>query len=145
MRSVSTNYSRNLQQKVSCFFPYIFVFDCFELASWIANGERSRRSGLVKQATAIKNSGKCTEKIAIWKRWVVSTIVLPKSVLRKRSRCFWEARSNVKGKHAPTQTDNQRQKYMKKTLTFCCGFLAVIGRYGSHLMIVMVFLTQNNF
>ncbi len=26
------------------FFSYIFVFDCFELASWIANGERSRRS-----------------------------------------------------------------------------------------------------
>ena len=25
-------------------FSNIFVFDCFELASWIANGERSRRS-----------------------------------------------------------------------------------------------------
>ena len=105
-----------------CFlFPYIFVFDCFELASWIANGERSRRSaatdvsGLVKQAMAIKNHGKCTEKIAIWERWVVSTIVLPKSALRKRSRCYWETRSNVKGQHAPTRTDNQREKYMKKS------------------------------
>ena len=32
-----------------------------------------------------------------------------------------ETRSNIKGQHAPTRTDNQRQKYMKK-LTFCCGF-----------------------
>ena len=60
MRSISTNYSRNPQQKVSFF--HIFLSDCFELASWIANGERSRRSGLVKQTTAIKNHGKCTEK-----------------------------------------------------------------------------------
>ena len=27
-----------------------------------------------KQATAIKNHEKCTEKIAVWERWVVSTI-----------------------------------------------------------------------
>ena len=26
------------------FFSYIFVFDCFETASWIANGEQSQRS-----------------------------------------------------------------------------------------------------
>ena len=78
-------------------------------------------SGLVKQATAIKNHGKCTEKIAIWERWVVSAIVLPKSALRKRSRCYWETRSNVKRQHASTRTDNPRQKYVKK-LTFCCGF-----------------------
>ena len=37
MRSISTNYSRNPQQMVS--FSHVFVFDCFELASWIANGE----------------------------------------------------------------------------------------------------------
>ena len=78
-------------------------------------------SGLVKQATAIKNDGKCREKIALWERWVVSTIVLLKSALRKRSRCYWETRSNVKGQHAPTRTDNQRHKYMKK-IAFCCGF-----------------------
>ena len=43
MRSVSTDYSQNPQQKVS-FIIYIFDFDCFESASRIANGERSRRS-----------------------------------------------------------------------------------------------------
>ena len=33
----------------------------------------------------------------------------------------------------------------KTELTFCCGFsVAVIGRYGSHLMTVMIFVTQNN-
>ena len=32
------DYSQNPQQKVS-FFSYIFVFDCFESVSWIANGE----------------------------------------------------------------------------------------------------------
>ena len=84
------------------------------------------------------------DKIAIRERWVVSTTVLPKSALRKRSRCYWETRSNVKGQHALTQTDNQRQKYMKKT-HLLLRILAVIGRYGSHLMIVMIFVTQNNF
>ena len=83
------------------------------------------------------------DKIAIRERWVVSTTVLPKSALRKRSRCYWETRSNVKGQHALTQTDNQRQKYMKKT-HLLLRILAVIGRYGSHLMIVMIFVTQNN-
>ena len=34
---------------------------------------------------------------------------------------------------------------VRKKLTFCCGFsVAVIGRYGSHLMTVMIFVTQNN-
>ena len=47
--SISTDYSQNPQQKVRFFlfvfvFIHIFVFDCFELASEIANGERSRRS-----------------------------------------------------------------------------------------------------
>ena len=35
-------YIYQLQSKSATnrdFFPYIFVFDCFELASWIANGE----------------------------------------------------------------------------------------------------------
>ena len=48
-------------------------------------------------------------KIAVWKGWVVSIntmIVLPESALRKRSRCYWETRSNIKGQHAPTWTDN---------------------------------------
>ena len=75
---------------------------------------------------------------------VASMIVLPKSALRKRSRCYWETRSNVKGQHVPTRTDNQRQKYMKKTHLLLRIF-AVIGRYGPHFMIVMISVTQNNF
>ena len=71
-------------------------------------------------------------------------IVLPESALRKRSRCYWETRSNVKGQYAPTRTDNQRQKYMKKT-HILLRILAVIGRFGSHLMIVMIFVTKSNF
>ena len=31
-------------------------------------------------------------------------------------------RSNVKGQHAPTRTDNQRQKYMKKPSPFVAAF-----------------------
>ena len=38
---------------------------------------------------------------------------LVKIGVRKRSHCYWETRSNVKGQHAPTRSDNQRQKYMK--------------------------------
>ena len=41
-RSLSTDYSQNLQQKVIFFL--IYVFDCFE--SRIANGERSRRNAV---------------------------------------------------------------------------------------------------
>ena len=70
-----------------------------------------------------------------------------KLALRKRSRCYWKTRTNVKGQHALTGssgTDNQRQKYMKKN-HLLLQILAVIGRYGSHLMIVMIFVTQNNF
>ena len=90
-------------------------------------------SGLVKQAAAIKKHEKCTEKIAIWEPRVVSTvIVLPKSALRERSRCYWKTSSNVKGQHAPTRSDKD-------------SILAVIGSYGSHLMIVIIFVTQNNF
>ena len=73
----------------------------------------------------------------------MSTIVLPKSARRKHSCCYWETRSNVKGQHAPTRTDYQRQNMKKNHLLL--RILAVISRYGSHLMIVMIFVTQNNF
>ena len=33
--------------------------------------------------------------------------------IRKRSRCYWETRSNVKGQHEPTRSD-KRPKYMRK-------------------------------
>ena len=38
----------------------------------------------------------------------------------------------------------QRQKYMKKN-HLLLWISAVVGRYGPHLMIVMIFVTQNNF
>ena len=41
---ISTNYSRNPQQKVSFFIYFCLWLFRVELASWIANGERSRRS-----------------------------------------------------------------------------------------------------
>ena len=68
---------------------------------------------------------------------------LAKIGIRKRSRCYWETRSNVKGQHEPTGTDNQTKINEKTHLLL--RILAVIGRYGSHLMIVMIFVTQNNF
>ena len=43
----------------------------------------------------------------------------------------------------PTR-NNQRQKYMMKKTHLLLRILAVIGRYGPHLMIV-IFVTQNNF
>ena len=82
---------------------------------------------LVKQATAIKNYGICTgekkkkkKKNAIWERWVVSTIVLPKSALWKRSRCYWETRSK---RQRATCADSNWQSKTKidENLTFCCG------------------------
>ena len=65
-------------------------------------------------------------------------IALPTSALRKRSRRYWETRSNIKGQHdAPTKI------YDKTNLLL--QILPVIGRYGPHLMIVMIFVTPNNF
>ena len=67
---------------------------------------------------------------------------------RKRSHCYWETRSNVKGQHAPTRTD-KADKIMKiyEKNHLLLRISAVIGRYGPHLMIVMIFVTQieNNF
>ena len=76
-----------------------------------------------------------------WERWVVSTIVLPKSALRKRWRCYWETR-----RQRATCADSNRQskKNIWKKNHLLLLILAVIGRYGSHLMIVMLFVTQNN-
>ena len=87
-------------------------------------------------------------KNAIWERSVVSTIVLPKSAYREAFTIVtdWETRLNVKGQHEPTRNDNQKQKYMEKKPHLLLRILAVIDRYGrSHLMIVMIFVTQNNF
>ena len=59
----------------------------------------------------------------------MSTIALPTSALRKRSRRYWETRPNVKGQHAPTR-NNQSQKiyFLKNHLLFRIS--AVTGRYG---------------
>ena len=47
-QSLNEVYIYQLQPKSATkgdfFSRYIFVFNCFELAAWIANGERSRRS-----------------------------------------------------------------------------------------------------
>ena len=75
---------------------------------------------------------------------------LAKIGVRMRSHCYWETRSNVKGQHEPTRSDSQRPKLYgenknkNKTHLFL-RILAVIGRYESHLMIVMISVTQNNF
>ena len=145
MRSIFTNYSRNPQQKVSFFIYFclwlfrVGVTDC----KWRMKLTKCCYvSGLVKQATAIKKklkTVKCTEKNAIWERWVVSTIVLPKSALRKRSRCYWKTRSNVERQYAPTRTDNQREKYMKKT-HLLLRILAVISNDCDDIS----FVTKNN-
>ena len=124
MRSISTEYSPNPQQKVISIFSFIivFVFDCFELESRIANGERSRRSaatevsGLVNKLRQLKTT---ENQVRTGKNCNLRTFsreydCLAKIGIRKRSRCYWETRSNVNGQHEPTQTDNQRQKYMRK-------------------------------
>ena len=87
-------------------------------------------------------------KIAIWERWVASTIVLPKSALRKRSRCYWETSQTSKGNMSKgnmrlLELTIKDKKIWKTHLLL--RILAVIGRYGSHLMIVRIFLTSNNF
>ena len=73
---------------------------------------------------------------------------LAKIGIRKRSRCYWETRSNVKGQHEPTGTDRDKNIW-KKTHTqkthILLRILAVIGRHGSHLMIVVIFVTKITF
>ena len=80
-------------------------------------------------------------------------IALPTLTLRKCSCCYWETRSNVKGQHGymhPLETIKDKHIYKereKEKKTLLVGILAVIGRYGPHLMIVnvMIIVTQNNF
>ena len=69
---------------------------------------------------------------------------LPTSALRKRSRCYWEIRSNVKGQNTPSP-NNQKLKYNYEKIHLLLRILAVIGRYEPHLMIVIIFVTENNF
>ena len=57
MRSISTDYSQNPQQKMS--LSYICVFDCFESASRIANGERS----LVNKLRQLKTTENVRKKL----------------------------------------------------------------------------------
>ena len=47
-------------------------------------------------------------------------------------------------KQSKTKIYEEKKKKRKKT-HFLLRILAVIGRYGPHLMIVMIFVTQNNF
>ena len=148
MKSKSTDYSQNPQQKVSFFHIFLSLIvssrrhrlQMENEADEVLLGKRPRQ-----QATAIKNPRKMYGRKLQpqWERWVVSTIALPTSALRKRSRCYWKTRSNVKGQHAPTR-NNQRRICMKKA-HLLLRTLAVIGRYGPHLTIVMLFVTQNNF
>ena len=71
MRSISTNYSRNPQQKVSVFLSFIFfflshIFLPLIVLSWRQELKMANEADEVllgKQATAIKNHGKCTEKL----------------------------------------------------------------------------------
>ena len=124
-QSLNEVYIYQLQPKSATngeLYSYIFVFG----SSWhhglqMANeaDEVLQVSSLVKQAMAIKNHRKCTEKIAIWERWVVSTTVLPKSALRKRWRCSWETTS--KGNMHQLKPTIKEKNIWKK-LTFCCGF-----------------------
>ena len=67
----------------------------------------------------------------------MSTIALPTSAYRKRSRCYWETRSDLKQLKATI--------LKKKKTHFLLRILAVIGRSGPPLTIVMIFVTQDNF
>ena len=70
---------------------------------------------------------------------------LAKIGIRKRSHCYL-GQTSKGNTDEPVRTDNQKQKYMmEKKNHILLRILAVIGRYGSHLMIVRIFVTQNNF
>ena len=114
--------------------------------SRIANGERSRQSDARSAASLNKlRQLKTTEKAQGGGECNLRTLSRECDCLAKiGTKEAFTLLLEKKGQHAPTQTDNQRQKYMKKTHLLLRIF-AVISRYGSHLMIVMIFVTQNNF
>ena len=58
----------------------------------------------------------------------------------KKVKCQWQATCADS-----KQSNFPRQKYNMKKTHLLLQILAVISRYGSHLMIVMIFVTQNNF
>ena len=64
MRSLSTNYSRNLQQKVIFFHIYLSLI-VLSRRHGLQMANKADEVLLIKQAMAVKNYGKCTVKIAI--------------------------------------------------------------------------------
>ena len=67
------------------------------------------------------------------------------------SSCYWETGSNIKLTERATCTDSNRHWIKDKNIWrnnnnhLLLWILAVFGRYGSHLLMVVIFLTQNNF
>ena len=146
MRSVSTDYSQNLQQKVS--FAYIFVFDCqfesrmlpfdvwpsFPVTTWTILSCRFWQDNRTHDSTFSDCNFFRT----------FSMVFNCHSLFNEAA--YLAALRQLRSPFAIREANSKQSKtkiYEKNHLLLRIS--AVIGRYGPHLMIVMIFVTQNNF
>ena len=145
MRSISTDYSQNPQQNVRVFFIYfclrlsVWVGACFPLTFDLASQKQRER---FLSADFGKTIVLTTQRFQIaifsvhFPEFLIAVACLTRPLRRLRSPC---AIHDANSKRSKTKI------YGKETTHLLLQISAVICRYRPHLMIVMVFLTQNNF
>ena len=147
MRSISADYSQNLQQKVSFFHIFLSlivsssqlllpfdIWPCFPVTMWT-----------LPYADFGKTIVLTTEhsQIAIFFRSFF-TVFNCRSLFNEDA--YLAALRRLRSPFTIRNADLKQSKtkiYEKNHPLFRIS--AVIGRYGPHLMIVMIFVTQNNF
>ena len=147
MRSISTDYSQNPQQNVS-FFSYIFVFHCQFESAHVA----------LWRLTKFPSNNVNASLVPILARQLYSRLnVLRLHFFRTFSMVFnyrslFKEAAYLAALHrlcSPFAIRNANSKQSKTKIYenthLSLRISAVIGRYRPHLMIVMIFVTQNNF
>ena len=152
MRSKSTDYSQSLQQKVG-FFIYFssLIVSSRRHRLQMANSKPTKCclvSSLVNKLRQLKTHGKCTEKNCNlrtlsreYQHRHLGSVHVDTGKLSQMSKGNMHRLETIKAKiFEKKQTNKQKQK-----THLLLRILAVISRFGTHLTIVMIFVTQNNF
>ena len=150
MRSISADYSQNPQQKVN--FVHIFlsliisssrlmlpfdVWPSFPVTMW---------TGLpyADFGKTVVLTTECSPCVAIFFR-SFSAVFNCRSLFNEAA--YLAALRRLRSPFAirDAYSKQSKTKIYEKKITFLLQISAVFGRYGPHLMIVMIFVTQSNF
>ena len=151
MRPISTDRSQNLKQKVIfvCFvFVFIlflfFVLDYFEsahVARWHLTSFPSNNVNASLVPILARQSYSRLNVLRLQFFRTFSVVFNCRSLFNEAAHLAVPRR--LRSPFAIRDANSKQSKtkiYDFFCFTFCCGF-----RYGPHLMIVMIFVTQNNF